>query len=239
MPPVKNVFLLSIKQDKLRYGSALHASSARVLRCGREEGSARGCGRAVSCQRNGASPSRSTSSSVRWLVQLLVRHKGKGVTLTPAGAGLLAHAQQLLSGAENLAAEALQKATGLRGRFAIGCFPTLAPFFLPGVMDAFRREHAGLDLKFEEATAPELNDQLLQGRVDTAILYSVDVSTQLDFEPLHEYLAARDRGRGTSTCEPQHCEAGRARIRTAHSSGHEAQHGEHHAHFRVASACAR
>lgn len=120
-------------------------------------------------------------------VQLLVRHKGKGVMLTPAGAGLLAHAQQLLSGAENLAAEAFQKATGLRGRFAIGCFPTLAPFFLPGVMDAFRREHAGLDLKFEEATAPELNDQLLQGRVDTAILYSVDVSTQLDFEAIHEY----------------------------------------------------
>lgn len=122
-------------------------------------------------------------------VQLVVRNKGKGIVLTSAGADLLGHAQQLLCRAEAFAAEAFEKATGLSGRFVIGCFPTLAPYFLPDVMDRFQREHSGLDLKFEEATAPELCDLLVQGRLDTAILYGVDVSAQLQFEALHEYRA--------------------------------------------------
>lgn len=120
-------------------------------------------------------------------VQLLVRRKGKGVTLTPAGAALLGHAQELLSGAETFAAEAFQKATGLKGRFVIGCFSTLAPFFLPSVMDRFGREHAGLELEFIEAATPVLHERLLQGRVDAALIYSVDVSAQLEFEPLADF----------------------------------------------------
>jgi DNA-binding transcriptional LysR family regulator len=121
-------------------------------------------------------------------VQLFVRRKGKGVVLAPAGSRLLGQARQLLVGAETLAAEADQTATTLTGRFAVGCFSTLTPFFLPGVMGRFQEEHPGLDLEFFEATAPALHEYLLQGRIDAALLYSVDVSPQLAFEPLHEYL---------------------------------------------------
>jgi DNA-binding transcriptional LysR family regulator len=121
-------------------------------------------------------------------LQLFVRRKGKGMTLAPAGARLLAHARQLLASAESLAGEASENATALTGRFAIGCFSTLAPFFLPGVMDGFRREHPDLELEFiAEATAPELHELLLQGRIDAALMYGVDVSGRLSFDPLHEY----------------------------------------------------
>jgi DNA-binding transcriptional LysR family regulator len=121
-------------------------------------------------------------------LQLFVRRKGKGVTLAPAGARLLAHARQLLATAESPAEEASENATTLTGRFVVGCFSTLAPFFLPGVMDGFRREHPDLELDFiAEATAPELHELLLQGRIDAALMYGVDVSAQLAFEPLDEY----------------------------------------------------
>jgi len=120
-------------------------------------------------------------------LQLFVRRKGKGVTLTPAGSRLLSHARRVLSGAETLAADASQASSSLDGRFAIGCFSTLTPFFLPGIMEVFQRRHPGLELEFVEAAAPELDDLLLQGRIDAALLYSADVSPQLAFDPVQEY----------------------------------------------------
>ncbi|WP_158437897.1 LysR substrate-binding domain-containing protein [Naasia lichenicola] len=144
---------------------------------------------AARCHLSAAALALSLSELERHLgQQLFVRRKGRGVTIAPAGARLLAQARQLLATADALAADASQDSAELMGRFAIGCFSTLSPFFLPGVMDGFRREHPGLDLEFvAEATAPELQDGLLQGRLDAAVMYGVDVSTQLEFDPLHEY----------------------------------------------------
>lgn len=120
--------------------------------------------------------------------QLFVRRKGKGVALAPAGARLLTQARRLLEDAAALSADATQDAATLTGSLAIGCFSTLAPFFLPAVMDGFRRDHPALTLELlAEATAPELQAGLLQGRLDAAVMYSVDVSRQLSFERLHDY----------------------------------------------------
>ncbi len=120
-------------------------------------------------------------------VQLILRRKGKGVALTDAGTRLLAHARRVLSEAESFAADASQAATSLAGRFAIGCFPTLAPFYLPGIMGEFRARHPGLDVELVEGSAPELHELLLQGRIDVALLYSADVSPQLAFAPVRAY----------------------------------------------------
>lgn len=120
-------------------------------------------------------------------IQLFVRRKGKGVILTAAGATMLRHAQQLLSGAEIFAAEASENTKGLKGRLTIGCYPTLSPFFLPAAIERFGRKHPGLDLEFQEAAAPELHEMLMGGRIDVAILYGVDVSKQLVFDPIREY----------------------------------------------------
>jgi len=120
-------------------------------------------------------------------LQLFVRRKAKGVTLTPDGSRLLSHARRILSGAESLAADASQASTSLAGRFAIGCFPTLAPFFLPGIMQVFRAEHPELQLDLVEAPAPELDELLLQGRIDVALMYSVDVSQRFAFDPVREF----------------------------------------------------
>jgi len=120
-------------------------------------------------------------------LQLFVRRRARGVTLTPAGSRLLSHARRILSGAESLAADAWHASSSLNGRFAIGCFPTLAPFFLPGIMQVFQRKHPELSLDLEEAAAPELDELLLQGRIDVALMYSVDVSPQFAFDPVREY----------------------------------------------------
>ena len=123
----------------------------------------------------------------RLSLQLFIRRKAKGVTLTPAGSRLLTHARRILSGAESLAASALHASSGLDGRLAIGCFRTLAPFFLPGIMQGFRQRFSELTIDLVEAAAPALDELLLQGRVDAALMYSVDVSPQFVFDPVREY----------------------------------------------------
>lgn len=123
----------------------------------------------------------------RLSVQLFVRRKGKGVTLTVAGERLLAHARQVLSQAEALANEAQQNSAVLAGHLTIGYFPTLGPFFIPDLLETFRAAHPGIELKFVEAIAPELHELLLQGRLDLGLMYHVDVSPQLIFDPVHAY----------------------------------------------------
>jgi DNA-binding transcriptional LysR family regulator len=123
----------------------------------------------------------------RLATQLFVRRKGRGVALTAAGSRLLAHARRILSDGEALAADASQAATSLTGRFGVGCFSTLAPFFLPGIMGEFQAGNPGLNVEIVEGAAPELHELLLQGRLDVALLYSVDVSPQLVFEPVRDY----------------------------------------------------
>lgn len=139
----------------------------------------------------------------RLALQLFVRRKGKGVTLTPAGMRLLSFARQTVTSAETLAAEAAHAASSLSGRFAIGCYSTLTPFFLPAIMQEFQQCHPQLELAVTEADAPLLSDLLLQGRLDAALIYSAHVSAQLAFDAVATFrpyaIVARDHplaGRG-------------------------------------------
>lgn len=138
-------------------------------------------------------------------LQLVIRRKGKGITLTAAGANLLLHARHVLAGAEEFAAEAAQNATGLVGSLTVGCFSPLSPFVLPRIMDEFPALHPGIRLEIAEATAPDLQELLLQGRLDAALLYSVDVRPQLAFEAISSHPPHVIVGQG-------HRLAGRARV---------------------------
>jgi DNA-binding transcriptional LysR family regulator len=51
----------------------------------------------------------------------------------------------------------------------------------------FQRRHPELQLELIESAAPELDELLLQGRIDVALMYSVDVSSALAFDPVHEF----------------------------------------------------
>src|SRR5699024_4474830 len=99
-------------------------------------------------------------------LQLLLRREGHGVTLTPAGSRVLSLTRHLLTGAEALASDAWQASTSVSGTLRLGCFSTLAPFMLPPILQEFGRRHPDLELDYVEASAPYLNDMLLQGRID-------------------------------------------------------------------------
>lgn len=120
-------------------------------------------------------------------VQLLVRRKGRGVVLTPAGRRVLTHVRNVLGHTESLAEEASRVARTVSGRLAVGCFTTLTPFFIPTIVEKFARDYPAVELELIASPSVELHEMLLQGRLDVSLQYRLDVPSSLEFDPILDY----------------------------------------------------
>ena len=117
-------------------------------------------------------------------VQLLVRHHARGVTLTPAGDQLLTVARRLLADADDLQAVAQELGGGLGGGLALGCFSVLAPYVLPDLHAAVAKEHPQLRLETSDEQLDELQTGVLDGRLELALGYDLDLDARLERVPL-------------------------------------------------------
>jgi DNA-binding transcriptional LysR family regulator len=110
-------------------------------------------------------------------VQLTVRRKAHGVSLTAAGAQVLQHARELMSRAQDVQSIATGDALG--GSLQLGCYVTLAPTALPPLLQGFRDLHPGVDIHFTEDTQDVLQQRLLRGEMDVAILYDMELEPEM------------------------------------------------------------
>jgi DNA-binding transcriptional LysR family regulator len=115
---------------------------------------------------------------------LLIRRRGRGVSLTPTGAEVLARARSLLAGASEL--NDLAHGAELVGPLAVGCFLTLAPTVLPRLLVEFERRHPKVTITFDEASQDTLQERLLTGQLDVAVMYDLDLTASLDRVVLYE-----------------------------------------------------
>ena len=137
-------------------------------------------------------------------VQLMLRRRARGLTLTAAGRELIGPARGLLRLAEELRAGAGELGNALTGRLVVGCFQTIGPFVMPALLDSFRAAQPGVQLDFVEGSLVELQAMLLDGECEVALLYDMDLSPSVHREtvylttphvllaPTHP-LAARDK----------------------------------------------
>lgn len=58
----------------------------------------------------------------------------------------------------------------LVGRLRIGVIPTIAPYLLPTIIGNLSQSHAGLDIHVRETLTHKLIQELVEGRLDTAIV---------------------------------------------------------------------
>ncbi len=119
-------------------------------------------------------------------VQLFLRHHAQGVTLTPAGQRLLAETRGLLAHALEVQTSAARMGHGLHGQLNVGCFVTIAPFYMPRLIKTFEAEHRAVSLALFEGLQTDLLDGLETGLYENAILYDVDLPDHVNMELLFE-----------------------------------------------------
>lgn len=108
-------------------------------------------------------------------VELLRRRRAKGVSLTPTGEVVLPRARFLLHQASELEADARGEARGVSGLVRIGCYPSLAPTALPGLISEFTRAHPDARVEVHENTQDQLGKGLESGELDLAIMYDLEL----------------------------------------------------------------
>ena len=100
----------------------------------------------------------------------LIERRTREIRLTPMGARLVEKARHILLAVEELD-DLIRASKGpLAGRLRLGIIPTVAPYFLPTVIESLSRSFPELDLNLREAVTQTLIDDLQGGRIDLAIV---------------------------------------------------------------------
>ena len=119
---------------------------------------------------------------------LLVRN-GRGATPTEAGKLLLAHGRGILHQVERAREELGRVRGSLAGRVAIGLPPTLARVLTVPLTRAFREQLPDARLSISEGLSTVMQEWLLNGRLDIAVLYNAQPANGIEMMPLlTEYL---------------------------------------------------
>lgn len=116
------------------------------------------------------------------LGQPLFERKPREVVLTDLGELLLARATEILKLVEDTFAELSE--AGRRGRIRLGAIPTIAPYFLPGLLTAFAERHPEITVVVQEDTTDSLIKRCSHGEIDLAILALPIVAKYLEVEAL-------------------------------------------------------
>ena len=139
------------------------------------------------------------------LRQNLLLRNGRGVTTTEAGKLLLEHGRGILHQVER-AREDLGRVRGaLAGRVALGLPPSIAKMMTVPLTRAFRKRLPNAALSISEGLTISMQEGLLTGRLDIALLYHPAPSPDLETVPLmdEELLLIGPRPpKGKPTAQP-------------------------------------
>ena len=118
------------------------------------------------------------------LRQTLLYRNGRGVELTEAGKCFLEHAHAILESVKRArsALEGLNEES--TGRIVIGLPPRVARVFTTPLVEGFRRRFRHASISIAEGLSSNLQDWLVLGRVELALLFDPLPMPQLEFEPL-------------------------------------------------------
>jgi DNA-binding transcriptional LysR family regulator len=131
----------------------------------------------------------------------LLERTGRRVTLTPAGAILVEHAEAVLTALEHASSALAAARTGLVGPLRIGAFTTAVRTLLPAALVALGHDHPGLELMVDEIDPAAVPHALRTGQLDVALVHDYDYvpmepEPALATEPLVEetmYLASAEK----------------------------------------------
>jgi LysR family transcriptional regulator, hydrogen peroxide-inducible genes activator len=101
---------------------------------------------------------------------VLIERGARQVRLTKVGEEAALRVRNILSSVDELGDFARASRGLLAGRLRIGMIPTIAPYLLPTVIGNLTRTHPELDVHVREALTSKLIQELVEGRLDAAIV---------------------------------------------------------------------
>ena len=101
---------------------------------------------------------------------MLLERSARQVALTRFGEEIAERVRDILRSVDELGDFARASRDRLAGRLRIGMIPTIAPYLLPKVIDNLARVHPEIDIHVRETLTPKLIREVVEGRLDTAIV---------------------------------------------------------------------
>src|SRR3954465_8868978 len=101
---------------------------------------------------------------------VLLERRAPQVTLTKFGEEIVQRVREILRSVDELGDFARASRDRLPGRLRVGMIPTIAPYLLPKVIENLARVHPELDIHVRETVTPRLIHEVVEGRLDTAIV---------------------------------------------------------------------
>jgi DNA-binding transcriptional LysR family regulator len=120
----------------------------------------------------------------------LFERSTRGVELTAVGAVLLREARPVLAQAERAVEAVRRAARGEQGELRVGFLSTVANYFMPPVVRAFRERHPGVRLHAEDMAIAALVEGLRNGTLDAGLSRPPLVDDLATEEVLREPVAA-------------------------------------------------
>lgn len=100
----------------------------------------------------------------------LIDRSAKQIRLTALGEDFAERARAILQSVEDLGDLARASHSPLVGRLRLGVIPTVAPYLLPRVIRHLVAQYSGLELRPREALTQRLIEDLLERRLDAALV---------------------------------------------------------------------
>ena len=100
----------------------------------------------------------------------LFERGARQVRLTNFGEEFVLRVREILRSVDELGDLARASNDLLMGRLRIGVIPTIAPYLLPTLIGNLTRMYAGIDIHVRESLTARLIQELIEGRLDTAIV---------------------------------------------------------------------
>jgi DNA-binding transcriptional LysR family regulator len=120
-------------------------------------------------------------------LRLFERHHARGTELTPQGRAFLDSARGLLKLAERTEHDAQAIAANLAGIVRLGCFHSIAPFYLPQIVSAYREAFPDIEIESSELRQDEIVAGIESGEIDLALTYDMS----LEHRPLARQVMTR------------------------------------------------
>jgi LysR family nitrogen assimilation transcriptional regulator len=118
------------------------------------------------------------------LRQTLFDRNGRGVTLTPAGARLLAHGRGILQQVQRARQDLEDERGAASGVLSIGLPPSVSRTLTTPLVEAFRERFPRATLSVVEGLSTYTLEWLQQGRIDCAVVYNATPAPAFDLTPV-------------------------------------------------------